>query len=129
MKAILVLAVIVCTHYGYEIAAWLGDSTSKESSYWFYVFRGIEGAVLCALLVPMFHSERGIVRIVGIFALILGMLEESQTAVCGMAGMDLDVPLWSTLCIERFGPMSYLALTALAITLAVKGITKNEERD
>lgn len=126
MKSIAVLLVVLLTHYGYEWAAYLGDATAKESSWFFYSFRGVEGVVLCWLLLPVFQKQKDWLGTLGVFALMLGMMEEAQTAVCGIAGVGIEVPLWSGLCLERFGPLPYMMFTALAITLLVRGIKRDE---
>ena len=125
MKSIAALFAVLLAHYGSELFA----DTANGVAWAFYINRGIEGVVLCVLLLPVFQAMKGWQKTVGVFAVLLGIFEEGQTSVCGIAGMGLEVPLWSTLCVERFGAMIYLALAALALTLMVKGITKNEARD
>jgi uncharacterized membrane protein YuzA (DUF378 family) len=123
VRSIAALFAVLLGHYGYEFAALLsGGDLEKGSSIWFYCFRGIEGVILCYLLLPVFQKHKDWLGSVGVFAVLLGMLEEGQTAVCGAVGAGIRVPFWSTLCLEEFGPLPYLMLTALALTLVVKGI-------
>lgn len=121
MKSLAALFVILLAHYGSEFL-----SNSANGVAWaFYINRGIEGVVLCWLLLPVFQAMKGWQKIVGVFAVLLGIFEEGQTAICGYVAQGMEVPLGSTLCFERFGAFPYLALCALALTLMIKGITRN----
>lgn len=121
MKSIIALAAVLLAHYGYEFIA----SGANESAWYFYIFRGVEGVVLCWLLLPLFQNMKGWQRTLGVFAVYLGIFEEGQTAICGASGMGLDVPYGSSLCVERFGALPYLAVIALVLTITLK---RNHER-
>ena len=123
MKSLIALSAILLAHYGSEFMA----DTANGVAWAFYVNRGIEGVVLCWLLLPVFQNMNGWQRWMGIFAVILGIFEEGQTAICGYVAQGMPVPLGSTLCYERFGEFPYLALCALALTFMLKGITRNEK--
>lgn len=122
MKSLAALFAVLVGHYLYLFTA----TTANEAAWHFYIFRGMEGIGLCLLLLPMFQAMKGWQKFAGIFAILLGIFEEGQTAVCGYVAQGMEVPLGSTLCLERFGYFPYLALCALALTLMVQGITKNE---
>lgn len=121
MKSIAALLAVLLAHYSYE---WFA-STANEAAWMFYALRGVEGVVFCWLLLPVFQIMQGWQKFVGIFAVVLGALEEGQTALCGYVGQGMEVPLGSALCFERFGVIPHLALCALALTLMIKGITRN----
>lgn len=123
MKSLAALFVILLAHYGSEFLS----NNANGVAWAFYINRGIEGVVLCGLLLPVFQAMQGWQKIVGVFAVLLGIFEEGQTAICGYVAQGMEVPLGSTLCFERFGAFPYLALCALALTLLIGWKNKNEK--
>lgn len=103
MKFILLAAVLI-THYGYYLA----QPDNVEAV--FYVLRGIEGAVLFAIIATYMRE------MFAVAACWLGVFEESQTAVCGMTGYGIEVPFASGLCLEQFGYWPYAVFAASALT-------------
>lgn len=97
MKAAALLLLVAVTHYGYP----------DPASWWFYILRGIEGAVL--FLVIAWHSK-GLLFL----AALWGALEEAQTGVCGYLSMN-EPTTDQQLCIQAFGPWPYALLAATAI--------------
>lgn len=120
MKAIAALLAVLGAHYLYEWTA----STPNEAAWHFYCLRGVEGVILCVLLLPVFQAMRGWRKIVGVFAVLLGAFEEGQTTFCGYMGMGLNVPLGSSLCVERFGVIWYWAAIAFIFVILIRA--KNE---
>lgn len=113
VKAAIVLLAVILTHYGYQWVAAGLDEPEKWASWWFYIFRGVEGALLFYLLSATFAGPS---KWIGAAACWLGMWEETQTAVCGAASIySGPVPLWSGLCLERFGPGIAIILGAIAL--------------
>ena len=101
MKAYALLVVILLTHYGYP---------DKEASWWFYIFRGIEGTIL--FLTIYCPTKNAVVS----FACIWGALEEASTAVCGFVEMGSQEQ--GQLCIQAFGPLPYAVIgSALLVYL------------
>jgi hypothetical protein len=87
---LVVLVVVVATHYGYDpLASFYSDPSlsadentnriGQAARDWFYVLRGFEGTVLFALVGLL--ARRPLVWAVCLW----GALEEAQTAVCGLA--------------------------------------------
>jgi len=99
------LAIVLVTHYGYYLCA-----TPTQAEAVFYVLRGIEGALLFAIIGA---SSKSMIMSAACW---LGVFEESQTAVCGMTGYGIEVPLASGLCIEQYGYWPYAVVAASAIT-------------
>lgn len=101
---VVILLVVGITHWGYDFIA----RTPEQARWLFYILRGVEGSVAFFLLSTLLDEPLAIV------ACWLGIWEESQTAVCGMASMseNLYVPQWSGLCVERFGFVPYLLASA-----------------
>ena len=103
MKYALFAAVLV-THYGYYLAQ------PEHVEAVFYVLRGIEGAILFAIIASYMRD------VLAVAACWLGVFEESQTAVCGMTGYGIEVPYASGLCLEQFGYWPYAVFAASALT-------------
>lgn len=111
--AIALLLLIVGTHYGYAPLAVAFDDTDAAARALFYIFRGIEGTALFALIGLM--SQHPAVMAVCLW----GAVEESQTAVCRLgAGIDSDasaIGLFAGLC----GPGWYWGGVVIAAMFAV----------
>lgn len=119
-RALLLLAVVLLTHYGYQIMADGTEDAQTWASWWFYVLRGLEGMVLCYLLLQMFPGHTAW-SYLGTAACWIGMFEEGQTMVCGLLEMGVDPPpLWSGLCVERFGVLPYMALFAACVVALIR---------
>lgn len=116
MKSVIVLVAVLLAHYGYVFVA----DEPKQASWYFYSDRGIEGVILCLLLLPMFQAMQGWRKMAGVFAVLLGAFEEGQTAICGYAGMGLNVPLNSSLCVERFGAIGYWIAIAFIFIILIR---------
>ena len=98
MKAFLLVALVAVTHYGYPDA-------QPWASWWFYVFRGIEGAAIFLLLAQ--HSKG-----VALVACLWGALEETQTAVCGYLAMGTE---GSPVCFSVVSTFIYGAFASAAL--------------
>lgn len=112
-RALAVLLVVGLAHYLYAPLSVMAGEPHQAASWLFYIFRGIEGAVVLGLLAGTFNGP-GLLMGIGAFACWLGVAEELQTAVCGAIsfGVMEDVPVFSGLCVERFGGLPYAATAA-----------------
>jgi hypothetical protein len=106
MKGWILLGVVLATHYGYP----LFSDGAEMASWAFYVLRGVEGAILFYLI-----AQARIGGAMGLVACWIGILEESQTAICGLTADDSPIPLYSGLCLEQFGPLPYAIAAATAV--------------
>lgn len=111
--AIALLLLVAATHYGYAPLAVAFDDTDAAARALFYVFRGVEGTALFALVGVLSRHP-------AVWAVCLwGAVEESQTAVCRLgAGIDTDasaVDLFAGLC----GPSWYWGGVVIAAMFAV----------
>ncbi len=103
MKAALLLVVVGLTHYGY---AAYGDP--QEQSWLFYIFRGVEGAVLFWLLLDYVREA------VLVWICWVGMIEEGATAVCGALSYK-EIDYGSSLCLDQVGVLPFAAAAAFII--------------
>jgi len=104
VKGAALLALVVITHYGYP---------DDNADWWFYIFRGAEGAILFLLLA---RESKGLALI----ACFFGAIEEAQTAVCGYAQFGI-YPAGGGMCIEAFGYLPYAAVAAAGIVYLWRG--------
>lgn len=85
--AVWLLLLIGVTHFGYDpIAAQLYGGSESAGKALFYVFRGIEGCALFAL-VSYLMPRRAVIA-----ACMLGMMEEGLTAACRVSKPIAEVP-------------------------------------
>lgn len=82
--AIFFAAIFVLTHYGY-------NRFSGVTAQWvFYAMRGIEAASLWAMLgIWAWQSRKTIWRTLLLGVCVGGIVEESETAACGFARIDM----------------------------------------
>lgn len=111
-RALALLAAVLLAQYGYR--AW-DDPTAHRWA--FYVARGVQSAVACALLIRSKGWGSTSAQVVGSFAAMLGMLEEAQTSVCGVAEWGASTS--SDLCVAWMGGDAYAAGAALAVSSLV----------
>lgn len=122
MKTATLAGVLALTHYGYPLFAEGTDDPQAWASWWFYVFRGIEGVVLFYLLSGFVERNR-----LALTVCWLGMYEEGQTAICGLVAMpDTYVPVWSGLCINQFGQWPYVIIGAAALAYISVGVDREQ---
>lgn len=109
--AALLLVLVAATHYGYAPIAALFEDQDQAARALFYVFRGLEGAALYAVIAFL-------VRHPAVWAVCLwGAIEESQTAVCRLSSgiaNEVRVDLFDGLC----GPGWYGLGVCIAAGLA-----------
>lgn len=98
--AVLLGGIVAATHYGYSFA--------DDPQGYFYVLRGIEGAIAFGLLGLYFRKNLAVLAVC-----VWGVFEEVQTALCGYA--DLIPSPDSGMCLELVGPFPYAAIGAAAI--------------
>lgn len=97
MKGAALLALVLIVHFAVA---------DQAASWWFYVARGVEGAILFLLVAR--HCT-GLAAL----ACYLGAWEEASTAVCGYIERDNEIT--GPLCLQAFGPWPYAILAATAI--------------
>lgn len=105
------LALVALVHYGYDPIATLLPGVSPAAL--FYVLRGVEGAILFAVVLTQ-ASSLPLALVAG-----WGMIEEFQTAACRLSadmGTAPAVVAFSGLC----GPWAYaLGIVVIAALAAV----------
>lgn len=109
--ALLILAVVVLTHY----LAPAADLIGINAQFAFYVARSIEGVVLFWLLA---RGRRGVFFV----ACMLGFALELMVAVCGGIAWlgDLAPQPWEQLCDTSTGvPISSITLVALVLVAGI----------
>jgi hypothetical protein len=118
LAAFLLLAVVV-THFGYDPLCAVFPSLEHAAKGLFYVFRGVEGVVLFAVIAYL--------RPVLLWVCAFGAIEEGETAVCRLVAGPLDRPpvatAWSGLC----GDVSHLPLYMLGIVVTAVLITRKNK--
>jgi hypothetical protein len=122
LASLLLLAVAV-THYGVDPLCALVPGLAHAAKGLFYVFRGIEGAILFGII--------GVIRPILWPVCAWGLVEEGETAVCrfaaGPLGMSPTVTPWAGLCSEATHlPIYMLGIVYLAILATRKA--ENEPR-
>lgn len=100
---------VLLVHFGYPFVS----ETAIDAKWNFYIARGIEGTILFAILWAVMPRH-----VLMSLACCLGAAEEAQTALCGSLGR-VDVPLYSGLCIEQFGPLPSAAVAAAAFVFII----------
>lgn len=91
--AILLGAIFLLTHYGYQRFAGI------DAQWVFYAMRGVEGGILWAFVgLWALVSKRTIWRLALLGVSVAGIVEEFETAVCGFAALNKpDMPMPATL--------------------------------
>lgn len=113
----LLLVLVACTHYGYDIIATGYPDPASAARVWFYILRGIEGTALFFIvlsLVPPMPRRPWLSIAV---PCIWGAIEEAQTSVCQLAvgiNWDGDTGLFRGLCDVASGIPMYVG-TALIV--------------
>lgn len=107
----LLLLVVAFTHYGIDPLCDMIPQLAHASRAIFYVMRGLEGAVLFAVICKLRPALWPVC--------LWGFFEESETAVCRMsAGLSSSpsAEAWSGLCGLQTGlPLYMLGIVVLAI--------------
>jgi hypothetical protein len=111
-RALMLLCAVLVAQYGYRF---FEDPVAHRWA--FYVARGLQSSVACALLIRPRAWVNPAAVFVGCFASVLGMLEEAQTSVCGIAEWRASTS--SDLCIAWMGGDVYAAGAALAVAALV----------
>lgn len=117
IRAIVLLAIVLATHYGY---GFLADPIARR--WFFYVARGFEAALLAALAVRPRPWPSPAARALGGFAAMLAFIEEAQTSICGAAEWRVDIA--DDLCMSWLGGHVFAAIAAGAI--ASLAVTRRE---
>lgn len=110
--AALLLAIVAACHYGYDILAQAYADPGRAARAWFYILRGMEGAVLY-VLVGLLAGHR-LVWLVCLW----GAFEEGESAVCRLAAGVVNRPAYEPfegIC----GNGWYMAGVVMAAWLAV----------
>jgi len=120
LAALLLLAIAV-THYGVDPLCAVVPGMEHGAKGLFYVFRGVEGTVLFAIIWLLRPALWPVC--------IWGMLEESETAVCRLAAGPLGtappaVP-WSGLC----GELTHVPVYMLGIVYAALLVTRKNNHE
>lgn len=107
------LLVVLLTHYGYPVLAHAHPDPATAARAWFYVLRGVEGAVLFAVLGVLLKANEGAAVVCW-----WGCVEESQTAVCRLSS-GIDNPVTPELMQGLCGAVTGLPVWELSLTLAL----------
>lgn len=115
--AIALLLIVVGCHFTYDhVAAGYADPAAASKAL-FYIFRGIEGVALFAVIALL--ARHRWVFVVCVF----GMFEEGQTAICRAARPIAERPaveLFQGLCGQPWYGVGLLLAVFIATTLADK---------
>lgn len=107
------MLLVWATHYSPDLLASLWENPERARRALFYIFRGVEGAVLFALLMSQWRP-----RAAEIAVLMWGYAEETQTAVCRISqgvGNSPSAPMYSGLCGTEAYWVGVLVAAAFAI--------------
>jgi len=119
--AFALLIAVALAHGCYQLAADMGLLGVSNAQWWFYIFRGIEGAAIFGLCAWRWRQEPGMLMVC-----CWALLEELQTAGCGyVAAVSALAPLKAgqSLCGALTGLPPYtlpLVLAALLLNLRRK---------
>ena len=112
MKTAAAAASVLIAHVLYVL---ITDQPAARSQ-WFYVLRGVGGAILYGLLSGYIGQDKGMRPLSRRFAVVIcweGAFEEIQTAACGIGSLNLPI-VGAGLCVERFGVIPYALIGATA---------------
>lgn len=114
-RALLLLLGVALAHWMYHL--WPDAGWDRQWAQ--YVGRGIEGVIVLSMLIRPRPWPYPMAGVVGSFAAYLGVLEEAQTAVCGIARWGLK-STGGDLCIQWIGSDVYAIAAAI---VAAAGVT------
>lgn len=110
------LLAVALAHGCYQLAADVGLFDVSNAQWWFYIFRGVEGAAVFGLCAWRWRREPGMLLVCS-----WGLVEELQTAGCGYitALKQLgQAPAGQSLCGALTGLPPYTMPLVLACLLA-----------
>lgn len=113
--SVLLLIAVALTHYGPELIALGYPNQEAAAKAWFYMLRGLEGAILFAVIASI-KKTRAVLAVCA-----LGFWEESLTVACRASKPIGDSPAWlpfSGLCGQEWYFSGAIALGIVALALA-----------
>jgi hypothetical protein len=113
--AFALLLVVALAHGCYQFCADAGLLGVSNAQWWFYIFRGVEGAAIFGLCAWRWREEPGMLLVCG-----WALLEELQTAGCGYVAAASalgPLPAGQSLCGTLTGLPPYTLPLVLAVLL------------
>lgn len=126
----LLLVLVAVTHYGPPFLAGLYPDPDSVVRAWFYILRGIEGALLFCVVWALAPHTPTFMRYGVALTCAWGALEEAQTAICRAAiGIEkkAQVGLFEGLCDVATGWPIYMTVVSLVLVACTLSFYKDKK--